>query len=354
MKKILLMFVALFAAGLCSAQDGIRFQDLSFAQALEKAGTQNKLVFIDCYTDWCGPCKKLAAEVFPLKEVGDYFNGRFVSLKMDMEKGEGPGLVKRYGVSAYPTMLLIDGEGNIIHKLVGYMGAGELIASLEKGTGGVQMLADARKRYDSGDRSKSFMTGYALTLYESRASDMSEVTDELLALLDYNEKITPEMWYIFESDQLSPVGSANFQYVVDNRNGFRKTVGVKKTDARILMPFFDRFGDIVSGKKTDTTPEEYRSMLTTLESYELEDQTIILYLKLMEALQNDRTERALELCEEYFGIIPIGGIPIAMIHGRVRDKMDEGQLTRWRTLVRTTLGRIGDDKLKEDMGKRFL
>lgn len=79
------------------------FQDLSLDKALEKAKVENKLVFMDCYTSWCGPCKMMAEKILPLKEVGEYMNGRFVCIKVDMEKGEGPKLAQKYQVSAYPT-----------------------------------------------------------------------------------------------------------------------------------------------------------------------------------------------------------------------------------------------------------
>lgn len=99
--------------------DGIRFADLTFAEALVKAKAENKLIFMDCYTTWCGPCKRMANEVFTLPEVGRVFNAKFINLKVDMEKGEGVELAKRFKVSAYPTLLLIDGEGNVVKQFVG-------------------------------------------------------------------------------------------------------------------------------------------------------------------------------------------------------------------------------------------
>lgn len=54
------------------------------------------MVMIDCYTSWCGPCKMMAAKEFPKKEMGDYLNPKSVCMKMDMEKGEGPDVSKRY------------------------------------------------------------------------------------------------------------------------------------------------------------------------------------------------------------------------------------------------------------------
>lgn len=44
--------------------NGITFQNLSFSEALKKAGMENKLLFVDCFTTWCGPCRMLSKHVF--------------------------------------------------------------------------------------------------------------------------------------------------------------------------------------------------------------------------------------------------------------------------------------------------
>ena len=80
----------------CKAQEGIRFETIPFQQALDKARAEGKLVFIDCFTQTCAPCKRMARDIFPLKECGDYFNPRFISLAHDMEAGEGVEIAKKY------------------------------------------------------------------------------------------------------------------------------------------------------------------------------------------------------------------------------------------------------------------
>ena len=77
---------------------GIQFETSSWKEVLQKAKQENKLIFVDLYTTWCGPCKKMAAETFPQQVVGDYFNKNFVNYKIDAEKGEGPELAGKYEV----------------------------------------------------------------------------------------------------------------------------------------------------------------------------------------------------------------------------------------------------------------
>ena len=71
--------------------------------------------------------------VFPLKEVGDYLNARFVCVKIDAEKGEGPELAKRYKVKAYPTFVAIDPDEEVLMtKEGGTFDGGEFIGSIDR------------------------------------------------------------------------------------------------------------------------------------------------------------------------------------------------------------------------------
>jgi thioredoxin 1 len=114
---------------------GIKFFKGTWAQALAKAKAEKKMIFMDAYTSWCGPCKMMQARSFPNKEVGDYFNKKFVSVKIDMEEGEGPSLAETYGVTAYPTLFFIDVNGKVVKREMGFRSAENLL-SLGKTVGG--------------------------------------------------------------------------------------------------------------------------------------------------------------------------------------------------------------------------
>ena len=87
MKKLLLVFVGLLCSLVISAQTN--FQELSLEKAREQARAENKPIFLDCYTSWCGPCKMMANDVFTLEAAGNYFNKNFVCVKIDMAKEAG-------------------------------------------------------------------------------------------------------------------------------------------------------------------------------------------------------------------------------------------------------------------------
>jgi thiol:disulfide interchange protein len=107
---------------------GIEFSPDDFTTSKTKAKKEKKLIFMDAYAVWCGPCKKMAANVFTDPEVGTYFNKNFINLKMDMEKGEGPALRQTYGVQYYPTLFFLDHNGTVVKKVIGYQSKEQLLA----------------------------------------------------------------------------------------------------------------------------------------------------------------------------------------------------------------------------------
>ena len=106
---------------------GISFETGRYTQARKIARETNKTIFIDSYTQWCGPCKKMASQVFTDPEVGSYFNKNFINVKMDMEQSEGILIGRRYSVNFYPTLLFVKPSGELIRKEVGYQTKAQLM-----------------------------------------------------------------------------------------------------------------------------------------------------------------------------------------------------------------------------------
>lgn len=121
MGKISLYFLLACITLASNAQaQGIVFEHDNFATVKAKAKAQKKMIFIDFYTAWCGPCKRMAETTFKNDSVGSFFNQHFISTKIDAEKGEGRQLAAAYGVSVYPTFLFLDEDGHLYKKGIGY------------------------------------------------------------------------------------------------------------------------------------------------------------------------------------------------------------------------------------------
>ncbi|MEC3876980.1 thioredoxin family protein [Chryseobacterium salviniae] len=164
MKK-LTIFSALFIGALAFAQ-GIKFEDTNFRTILAKAKKENKLVFIDAYASWCGPCKLMVKNVFPQKAVGDYYNSHFVNAKIDMEKGEGVELAKKYNVKAFPTYLFVDGNGEVVHRTLGYVEENDFIQFAKDAGDPNKRLGALKQKFENGEKDPEFLKNLAgLTMY---------------------------------------------------------------------------------------------------------------------------------------------------------------------------------------------
>lgn len=109
----------------------IAFDNSNWKALLAKAKKENKLIFLDAYTEWCRPCILMAKNVFTLNKVADFYNKNFINVSMDMEKGEGPDINTKYKIGSYPAFLFIDGDGKLIHEDGGYQEADVFIKAGE-------------------------------------------------------------------------------------------------------------------------------------------------------------------------------------------------------------------------------
>lgn len=110
MKKLSVLLVLCIGFALVTKSQGIQFyKDIEFKEALSKASAEGKLLFVDCYTTWCGPCTYLTKNIFTQQSVGDFYNKNFINLKVDMEANlNGPAINSRVQIRAYPTLLFFN------------------------------------------------------------------------------------------------------------------------------------------------------------------------------------------------------------------------------------------------------
>lgn len=224
-KGIIVLIVALISTTLFS--QGIKFEDGSLNEAIEKAKQENKIVFVDCYTTWCGPCKWMSKEIFTNKEVGDYFNQNFVNLKINMEKGEGPGIGKLYNVVNFPTMLFIDTEGTLLHRIVGGKQVDELIGEAQNALDPGKRITTMDAKYNNGEREIKFLLDYFNAL--SQASDKQrivEVAKHIVAVLPIEKFGNKEMFNILTKANIE-LGSEEYKYILSNEDELKLEVGTE-------------------------------------------------------------------------------------------------------------------------------
>lgn len=156
MKKIVSgLFV--FLSVVLFAQEAIQFQDLPFKDLIAKAKKEKKIVFIDAYASWCGPCKMMEKNVFTQKSVGDYFNTNFVNARFDMEKGEGRDIAAKYGVRSYPTYLFLNGDGELVSQNYGYMEESLFLSMAQDVNAPNNKKGSLKERFAQGEKDPEFL-----------------------------------------------------------------------------------------------------------------------------------------------------------------------------------------------------
>ncbi len=204
-----------------SQNRSIHFIEKPWSEILSIAKQENKIIFLDAYTTWCGPCKWMAAKMFTNDTVADYYNSSFICAHADMEKGEGLELAKIYQVRAYPTLLFINPGGEMVHLRVGapqkvrdYIEMGHIAIAPGEG------FASYSKKYQEGNRDPGFMMNY-LERLQGAYLPINEPLNQYFASLKEEDMYSPANWkilykYVYDLD------SKEFKFLLSHHKEYEK------------------------------------------------------------------------------------------------------------------------------------
>ncbi len=231
-KYILLVFFLLLQ--LNSWAQGIKIYTGTLADGKAAAKRENKYLIVDGYTDWCGWCKFMDKNIYPQKEVGDFFNAHFIFLQMDMEKGDGKEVARQYKLQMYPSFLFFDPEGAFVHYNFGASTTPQSFITL--GQTAMDSLHNCRGlayRFFKGDRDTAFLREMINTI--SYYAD-SKITEKALsaywAALPDNQLIERESWNMFKYYE-QDINSKAFNYFYEHPATFKERYRDKE-DSNIL------------------------------------------------------------------------------------------------------------------------
>ncbi len=225
MKK--LIFSLLVSLVSLSGMAQTNFRQISFNEGIEAAKKEGKLVFVDFHTSWCGPCKRMAKEVFPTKQVGDYMNSHFVCLAIDAEKGEGKELAKTYNIKAYPTMTIIRTDKSEAGNVVGYRSPSQLVNELERATNPNMSPEALKARYDKGERTPELISAYAALVddegyksndrekYKKAMEESQNIVESYFAKLSTKQKLSLDNKFVYQNYAKDVFGPA-MQFLIHN------------------------------------------------------------------------------------------------------------------------------------------
>ena len=213
MKKGIVLSGLLCFALVSGVTQGISFFSGSWEEALAKAKAEEKPIFVDAFTTWCGPCKVMSKSVFTDSRVGELYNASFVNMKIDMEQAPGLRFQETYPVSAYPTLYYINYDGSVLKKIVGAQQIESFLRIGQSVLSGSGAAATNAALYEKGDRSPEVVYKYIRSLNQSGKSSLKVANEYVRGQQDLSSEINRKI--IFEATQ--EADSRIFDLLVQNR-----------------------------------------------------------------------------------------------------------------------------------------
>ncbi len=223
---ILALIIPISAMG-----QGITFFEGTWDQTVNEAKKENKLIFVDFYAQWCGPCLNMAEAVFPLPDVGSFYNTHFISAKIDAENGEGIALAKKYGVTKYPTYLFIDpATEEVVHESSSRQSGEQFIYTGHSAVTPRLRSFYLTENYEKGVHDTDFLLHFIQ--FQSSVYNSKMVREAFDKLMANGEKLSdPKIWNVFV-ENLSGHDNPYIQYVSDNYTAFYNLFG-KEVDKKL-------------------------------------------------------------------------------------------------------------------------
>jgi thioredoxin-related protein len=201
-----------------AAAAGIHFETGPFSELLKKAEKENKMIFLDCCTSWCPPCRRMEKNVFPNDMVGDFYNSHFVCEIFDMEKEEGKELAKRYEISCYPTYLFLDKNGNLLHRQSGEWPVAQFIDIGNTALSPELQFATFEKRYAAGKLTPDEMLRY-IEIRKATYLPVDSILDAYMKIQPDTSFLNRKNWTLLNKYKPAPWNHM-FQYVLNHQEEF--------------------------------------------------------------------------------------------------------------------------------------
>lgn len=193
---IILLFLTTHLIANSQESEGIKFtRAKSWNELKQEAKSKNKLIFMDAYTTWCAPCKVMAKDIFPKKEVGIFFNENFINAAVQFDKTKADNdfvkgwyndvkkITEDFKVDSYPTYLFFNSDGVLVYKIIGASeNASSFITKAINATIPEKQYYLLKSNYENGQKDALFIKKLLLAAKEEKDLQfLSKVGNEYLS-----------------------------------------------------------------------------------------------------------------------------------------------------------------------------
>lgn len=249
--NIIIFFFTLTILVNAQASDkGIEFFEGTLEELLAFAKQEEKAIFIDAYTPWCGPCKVMEKKVFVLPEVSDFYNNFYVSYKLNMESKEGAAFAKQHDVNVYPTYLYLNTNGEEQKRAIGARQPNKFVAEAREALIDEEKMAEMKAEYMGGRNDQAFLASYMQQLWIADATDYNTVAMDYfntLTATDLNDANNLDLVYALAND----ITMKGFEVFANNTDLFAQTFGEKSVADKMVVAAFNSLDAAIENNNTE-------------------------------------------------------------------------------------------------------
>jgi thioredoxin-related protein len=233
----------------------------SWASIKARAKAEQKYIFMDAYTTWCGPCKYMTKNIFPQKAVGEFLNQHFINVKFQLDTAANDDaaakaqyadaalIATQYKVRAYPTYLFFNPEGELVHRELGSSEAPAFIAKAANALDPEKQYYTLVRRYEAGEKSPEFLR--KLSYAALNAYDEPNLKIYAAAYLATQTNLTSAENIAFLSKTTRSTSDPGFNVMLNNPAAFDAQLGKGTTETFLkrlitrekVMPMVAKAGD---------------------------------------------------------------------------------------------------------------
>ncbi|GAB1370429.1 hypothetical protein MASR1M45_04900 [Candidatus Kapaibacterium sp.] len=260
MKKMISVLFVMMLALAVSTADELKFETGEWSQIIKKAKAENKIIFLDAYTDWCGWCEVMDKKTFTDADVISFVNKNFIPVKYEMQTGTGKILAMKYRVRGFPSQLYFNSEGKLIYTDIGYKEPKKFIESLQK------VLDSKNHKIYKGISDKlepEFPDFYKLAFARNDSEEKKFPTpEEVVSYLDKCKSIFDEVaWSVYSVFQSSEKYD---NFFIENYSKFVELYG----ESEVLNKFYDNTYQNVQKAIKNKDFSEMDKVLALIDKYD--------------------------------------------------------------------------------------
>ncbi|MDG2388406.1 MAG: thioredoxin family protein [Planctomycetaceae bacterium] len=116
--NVLLLIAGLLIVNTVSAESTSNTWLTDYEAAMKTARETQKPVLLHFHAIWCGPCRSMEQQVLHTPEIKQLLGENVIGVKIDSDKN--PAIIKRFGIGALPSDLVIDPSGKVLYRGSGF------------------------------------------------------------------------------------------------------------------------------------------------------------------------------------------------------------------------------------------